>query len=373
MTRSEPIAVFAYSFAHKKTQDFLLELAAVGFRDVTVIGAPWKALPHTDSNRYFPTMLRSATALATTDVCRALGLAFHELEHDDVTAIAALRDDKKFRLGIISGARIIKRAVIELFDEGILNIHPGKLPETSGLDLFFYTITKNVPMGVTAHYIDPRVDAGDELFFEETPLGPDDTIEVVQSNNYQSQIRALRRYIAVRDAGALTLTPVNRSRKNEPMTPEEKRHAVEAFAPWRVAQYRAQLGRALFAACRDGDAGKVARLLVTFPDLIECRSPEGWTPLIVACHAQHAFVVETLLAHGADANACGMKGTSVLMYAKTALLGQDAPDFTILQALIDAGADPSRCDAFGRDVFHYLQAEGDTTVTKWLASKKVSR
>ncbi|MFB9149859.1 ankyrin repeat domain-containing protein [Roseovarius ramblicola] len=372
MTNNEPIAVFAYAFAHRKTQDFLLELAASGFRDVTVIGAPWKALPHADSNQYFPSMLRLASARNTPDVCRALGFAFHECEHDDVDAIAALRDKAGYSLGIIAGARIIKRAVIELFDEGILNIHPGKLPETAGLDLFFYTIMKNVPMGVTAHYIDSRVDAGDELFFEDTPLGPDDTIEVVQFNNYQSQIRALRLFIKRRDAGTLTRRPVERPRKNEPMTPQQKRAAVEAFPNWRVSQYRAQRGRALLAACRDGDADKAEKLLAAIPDLIEFRSAEGWTPLIIAAHGQHRGVVNALLARGADANASGRNGTTVLMYAKSALMGQDTPDFTILEALIEAGADPMRHDALGKDVFHYLWANGDTAVTAWLASKQAA-
>lgn len=372
MTRSEPIAVFAYAFAHRKTQDFLIELAAAGYSNVTVIAAPWKALPHADSNRYFPTMLRQAPALGTPELCRALGFAFHECEHDDVARISSLRDDAGFRLGIISGARIIKRAVIELFEEGILNIHPGKLPETAGLDLFFYTIVKGVAMGVTAHYIDPRVDAGDELFFEETRLGPDDTIEAVQSNNYQSQIRALRRFIAERDAQTLTRTPVDRPRKNEPMPPEEKRRTVDAFSNWRVAQFRLQQGRALLAACGAGDLIKVERLLTAFPDLIEFRSPEGWTPLIVAAFGQKKDVVAALLARGADANACGKKGTTVLMYAKTAFVGQNVPDLSILRALLDAGADPARHDALGKDIFHYLRASGDSEIATWLSNQQVS-
>ncbi len=372
MTRSEPIAVFAYAFAHKKTQDFLLELAAAGFRDVTVIGAPWKALPHGAPSGDFPTMLRSAPALDTPDICRALGFEFHECEHDDVGAIATFRQEAGFRLGIISGARIIKRAVIELFDEGILNIHPGKLPETAGLDLLFYTIVKNVPIGVTAHYIDPRVDAGDELFFEHTPLGPDDTIEVVQSNNYQSQIRALRRFIRSRDDSALIRRPVNRPHKNEPMTPEEKRIAISRFPDWRVTQYRAQIGHTLLAACRDGDAAEVGRILTAWPDLIEVRSPEGWTPLILAAHGQHLDAVRTLLDHGADPNACGKNGTTVLMYAKTALIEQAAPDFTILTELLEAGADASRHDARGKDIFHYLQTEGATLIAAWFAKRQAS-
>lgn len=372
MTSREPIAVFAYAFAHRKTQDFLVELAAAGYENVTVIAAPWKALPHADQRTYFPTVLRSAATLATPDICRALGFAFHECEHDDVERITSLRDEAGFRLGVISGARIIKRPVIELFDEGILNIHPGKLPETAGLDLFFYTIIKGAPMGVTAHYIDPRVDAGDELFFEETPLGPDDTIEAVQSNNYQSQIRALRRFILERDAGTLTRQPVNRPRKNEPLTPEQKRGAVDAFFNWRVTQYRSQKGRALLVACSEGDAAKVVQLLKEIPDLIEFRSVEGWTPLIIAAHGQKKDVVAALLARGADANACGKKGTTVLMYAKTALLGQDAPDLSILRALLDAGADPARHDALGKDIFYYLQVMGDSTIAAWLAKQSVS-
>lgn len=372
MTRSEPISVFAYAFPHRKTQDFLIELAAAGYTNVTVIAAPWKALPHADSNRYFPKTLRLAPAMGTPEVCRALGFAFHECEHDDADRIAALRDEAGFQLGIISGARIIRRAVIELFDEGILNIHPGKLPETAGLDLLYYTIVKGVAMGVTAHYIDPRVDAGDELFFEETALGPDDTIETVESNNYQSQIRALRRFITERDAKTLVRRPVHRPRKNEPMTPEEKRRAVSVFSSWRTAQFRLQKGRKLLAACRAGERVEVEHLLNEFPDLTEFRSSEGWTPLIIAAHGQKKEVVSALLERGADPNACGKKGTTVMMYAKTALVGRDSPDLSIMRALLDAGADPTRHDALGKDIFHYLRAEGDSVLSDWLANWQVS-
>ena len=244
MKRSEPIAVFAYAFAHRKTQDFLIELAVAGYVNVTVIAAPWKELLHTDSKRYFSTTLRSAHALPIPAVCQALRFNFIECEHNDSERIAVLRDKAGFELGIISGARIIKREVIDLFNEGILNIHPGKLPETAGLDTLFYTITKGVAMGVTAHYIDHRVDAGDELFFEETIIGSDDTVEGVQSNNYQSQIRALRKFIAARDKQSLVRCPVDRLQKNEPMTPEEKSNAISVFPSWRATQFQLQQRRA---------------------------------------------------------------------------------------------------------------------------------
>jgi len=372
MRRSEPIAVFAYGFAHKKTQDFLIELAVAGYRRVTVLGAPWKKLSHQDSNEYFPTILKGADPLPTAEVCDALGFSYRECAHDDTATIAGLQATDKFHLGIISGARIIKREVISLFAEGILNIHPGKLPETAGLDLFYYTIAKSVPMGVTAHFIDPRVDAGDELFFEETPLGPNDTIEAVQYNNYQSQLRALRRFVRCRDDGSLVRRPIDRPYKNAPMTPDQKRAAINAFADWRAEHYRAQVGRRLLAASQSGDTAEAERLLAKNPELVEFRSPEGWTPLILASFGQHRDAVKALLRSGADPNACGKNGTTVLMYAKTALIGQAAPDFEILRALIEAGADPSRHDALGNDIFYYLQAKDDTVISQWLANKQAA-
>ena len=72
----------------------------------------------------------------------------------------------RVKTAIISGARIIKRDVIKLFANGIVNFHPGMIPETSGLDSFHHSIAQNCSMGVTVHLIDHRVDAGKFIFFE---------------------------------------------------------------------------------------------------------------------------------------------------------------------------------------------------------------
>ena len=48
----------------------------------------------------------------------------------------------KINIGIISGARIIDKKIIKLFKYGIINLHPGKIPETSGLDSFFGQLKK---------------------------------------------------------------------------------------------------------------------------------------------------------------------------------------------------------------------------------------
>jgi len=314
------IAVFAYAFAHRKTQDFLLEIAAAGHRDVTVIGAPFQKRKHAG----------------------------------DTTSYWGARE-RALKLGIISGARILKRGVIEAFEQGIVNFHPGKIPETSGLDAFFYTLKNNVDAGVTTHFVDPRVDAGDFLAFDAVQLGADDSAEAVQENGYQLQILALRRFLNDWSAGTLAPSPIDRPSKNEPMTPAQKWEVVQHFRRWRAARYMAQCADRLHSACKAGQTDAALTLLDAHPTLLEQTTEQGWTPLILAVFGQHSDLAQALLERGANPNAMGRKGTTALMYAKTALMGQSTPDLSLLDLLIAHGGDASRTDCFGKTVAAYVQ------------------
>lgn len=368
MTKRDCIAVFAYAFPHRKSQDFLVELALAGFQNVLVLAAPWKKLPHGSSESFFPTGLSNAKPHDTATICQVLGFDFVETEHSDLDRIKPEVDARGISLAVIAGARILKSPIINLFSEGVLNIHPGKIPETSGLDSFFYTIKHQSPMGATAHFIDGRVDAGDLLFFQETLVSAEDSPEMVQHNNYQSQIRALRRFIALRDKGELAPTEANRPRKNDPMTAEEKHETMRTFASWRSGRLVEQAFDALISACESGRIEIASAQLDAFPTLIERRTSQGWTPLIVAAFNQRLEVVQMLLDRGADPDVSGRNGTTPLMYAKTALQNGTSEDRSTVLALLAAGASLRRTDSYGKDVFHYLEKTDALEVRDWLRS-----
>lgn len=356
------IAIFAYDFPHRKTHDFLLQLAGAGIRDVLTLAAPWRELKSIDRTAYISRTLRPAPSIATATLCRALGFRHETVDHRDCDTVCDLLKAHDARLGLISGARILKQPVIEACPEGIVNFHPGALPETSGLDALFYTFSKGIAAGVTTHFIDSRIDAGARLAFDELSVGLQDSVETVQENLYQLQITALRRVLNDWQNGDLRPSPINRPSKNAPMTADEKYAALAAFPAWRAAQAMREMRRELFSACEAGKTSQVLCLLDKVPDFIEARSPEGWTPLIVAAFHQYRELVCALLDRGADPNATGRKGTTALMYAKTALLGQDNPDTRLLERLLAAGADPDRHDMHGRTVSDYI----DPTTDAWL-------
>ncbi len=366
----DPVAVFAYAFPHRKTHDFILELVTAGWRNLCVIGAPWKKLEGIDGTSYIPQTLRRAPALDTRRLCESLNVAFVEMDHHDAEGIAAVQRKHRFELGIIAGARILRRNVIGLFGEGIVNFHPGKIPETSGLNAFFYSIQRNVPMGVTAHLIDFRVDAGRHLFFDELVLGPDDSAEAVQENLYQAQILALRRFVRLRDEGPLATVPIDRPKKNDPMQAAEKWAALRAFPRWRAYHYQRQQLARLFAACDAGDAGVAEGIVEACPAMLEGRDDRGRTPLIAATARGQREVVERLLKKGADPNGVDGDGRTPVMHAAEWLLQCSEPDPAVLDLLFKHGADAGRRDCAGRNVLDYAKDAGNARLASYFEPRQ---
>ena len=347
------IFVFAYAFPHQKTHDFLVELKLSGVDDVFVIAAPWKKLSSNNSEVSVRINLQKPKPYNTSTICKKLGFQFAEIEHDDTAAIAKLIKLHKATLAIISGARIIKKEVIDLFSSGVVNFHPGKLPETAGLDAFFYAIERNVPMGVTVHFINHLIDAGKEISFNELKVYMGDTVEDVSNNLYYLQIKALRSFLHSYSSASIDASEIVRPRKNSPMPDEVKKKVLRKFNNWKNTIIYGQLGEDLLDACKEGKFDKIKVILEQEIELIEYKNTKGWTPLIVAAFNQHYEIVKLLISLGANPNATNINGTTVLMYAKTKLLTEKQPDLSILRTLINAGADVSTRDIHGKCIIDY--------------------
>ena len=356
---TKKIALFAYEFPHRKTSDFILEALACGFRDIVVLAAGKKILKHQDKTKYFETSLLHCPPISSPKLCAQLNIPFYLVEHDDLEKISEIIKNHSIDTGIIAGARIIKSNIIDLFKNGIVNFHPGKIPETSGLDSFFYTLINNVAAGVTTHFIDHRVDAGKMVFFDEATTSASATPETIIENVYQLQIVALRRVLSMLRAGEIQSEDIDRPAKNAPMKSEEKVTALSHFPRWRASQVLIQAKTQLFNAIESGNFLIVKNIINEFPNFIFETNNRGWTPLITAAFENNAQIVNFLLQSGANPNACGLKGTTVLMYAKTKLLNKKYATYELLDLLIANGADVARTDCFGKNVLDYVRDSGD--------------
>lgn len=79
-------------------------------------------------------------------------------------------------LGVsMSYNQIVKKNLICIFPEGIINCHAGKLPNYRGRNVLNWAlINGEKEIGVTCHYIDEGIDTGDIIIQETFPVALDD-------------------------------------------------------------------------------------------------------------------------------------------------------------------------------------------------------
>lgn len=220
------LVVFAYNFPHKKTQDFLLRLFVDGFRVAHVLAAdPVKLDIPPASVR---TKIRHRALVHPRTIASRIGAEYSVVDHSGSDALALL-DRVEPELGVIAGARILDADVIDRFSAGVLNFHPGLIPEVRGLDAMLWAIRSDVPQGVTAHLIDRRVDAGRIVERRAIGVFADDTALDLQERLYETQLELLEPAIRTAleaAAGKRSLEPVEGGSYNRKMDAELERETL---------------------------------------------------------------------------------------------------------------------------------------------------
>ncbi|MDC3299564.1 formyltransferase family protein [bacterium] len=180
--------IFAYNFHHQKTQDVLFYCHHHGFVIDAVLAADWRDLGIPP--KVLRTDLRTFGTIHPAELCASYDIPYYIMAHnsDDVVDLLV---DLKPEVGLIAGARILSPQVISAFEKGIINIHPGLIPEVRGLDCVEWAIYEGSRLGVTSHLIDRRIDAGRIIQRVEIPEYLDDTLIDLYDRLYRMQLKIL--------------------------------------------------------------------------------------------------------------------------------------------------------------------------------------
>lgn len=208
------IAVFCYNFPHKKTQDILLRLFLEGIKINCIFSAEPIQLDIPPS--IIHSKIKHIAVVHPKQIANRLGIKYYILPHNSLD-VKELIKNNNIDLGIIAGARILKPYIINNFSIGIINFHPGLIPEARGLDTMLWSIYKGIPLGVTAHLIDDRIDAGRIIIKEKIPIYKNDTLLDLSERLYEKQIDILSPTIERVLKGDWTYVDTRRSCYNKKM------------------------------------------------------------------------------------------------------------------------------------------------------------
>jgi len=110
-------------------------------------------------------------------------------EPEVLQSIAALHAD----IGVSAFfGHILRRPLLELFPQGVLNVHPALLPYGRGANPNVWSIIDRTPAGVTIHYIDSGVDTGDIIAQHEVAIEPVDTGETLYRKLERASVELFR-------------------------------------------------------------------------------------------------------------------------------------------------------------------------------------
>lgn len=167
------IGVFAYNFKHWKTQEGIINLVLSGKKPKIIFAAdPVKLNFYKSKKRISP---KDLFLKHPSEIAKFFNIEYKVVVHNSLEVNNLI---KKYNLdlGVILGARILKPIAFKPFKIGVMNMHPGILPENRGLDNVKWGIINNYPQGVTSHLINKKIDQGRMIKKETIKIYPDDTL-----------------------------------------------------------------------------------------------------------------------------------------------------------------------------------------------------
>lgn len=167
------IGAFTYNFPHWKTQEGINNLIISGNKPKVIFAAdPVKLNFYQSKIRITP---KDLYLTHPREIAKYHGIDYKVVIHNSEETKNLVKE-YNLDLGIILGARILKPIAFENFTIGVLNMHPGLLPENRGLDNIKWAILDNIPQGVTTHLIDKSIDRGKFILKEKIKIYKDDSL-----------------------------------------------------------------------------------------------------------------------------------------------------------------------------------------------------
>lgn len=179
-SRRPTVSLITYDVPHKKTQDVLSSLALLERYALSLTLVPFK--PRAERETLFQHRPVQRTGPDPYRLAQA-----HGIETFDLGDWRAFHSQIDYFL--VCGAGLLEGEFCE--SANILNVHPGLIPQTRGLDSFKWCIHDGQRLGNTLHRIDAGVDLGTVHHHHLTDVFEDDDIAALARRHYDAEVDLL--------------------------------------------------------------------------------------------------------------------------------------------------------------------------------------
>jgi len=182
MQKIKTIGLITYHFPHLKTEQ-IIENLLPRYKNLKIYALPFKY--RKEREVFFNHRPDQTIAVAPEVIAKKHNLDYVICEND-------LDIDNSCDIYLVLGAGILSKECVE--NKKIINAHPGIIPASRGLDSFKWAIYENKPLGVSLHYIDKEVDAGDIISVIPTEIYETDSLETLSRRHYENEVKMLSNF-----------------------------------------------------------------------------------------------------------------------------------------------------------------------------------
>jgi len=309
-------------------------------------------------------------------------------------------------------SEIIKTAKFK--SKSLYNLHFSRLPMYKGVYPAIHAIMNGESQtGVTLHYIDDGIDAGDIIAQQAVPIDMHDTARdlYLKQSRYAYQLFELNLDHLIKDeCTSYTQSPIGASYyskssinlpgfqvdlnktafeiHNQFRALSFREYQMPIFRDWQILRTEILQEKSiqkpgmlvdetdayfeiatidfnlrlikdyypmLWSVCEQGDLAKF-KYIISFIDNLDLRNQNGWNALIIASYFGQIGIMKELISRGIDVNTRNYKGTTLLMYALSCFekTGNDEP----FKLLLEFKPDLSLRDDHGKDIRAYIVEKG---------------
>lgn len=168
--------VFMVLEEHPYGREMLMQLLEEGHKPMAIIEEV-SDIAEEEKGKFLERIKGHRVAPTFTELLEGKEISRYKVHHHNKKKCRELLEELSPDLGVLGGTRIIRKRILEIPPDGMLNSHPGLLPEVRGSASPAWSVYHDIPIGATCHFIDPNIDTGDIVLRREIPVHRGDSYE----------------------------------------------------------------------------------------------------------------------------------------------------------------------------------------------------
>ncbi len=159
---SRPTFAFLALEEHPYARVMLDQLLGAGFVPSLVVQEA-SDVAEVERDKFLERMAGHDLPGPIADQLRGLDVEEHSVAKHSSDSVLGLVDGRPLDLVVLGGTRILRGPLLDYPAHGVINSHPGLLPDCRGSASPAWSVLHDIPVGSTTHFCDNGIDTGDVL------------------------------------------------------------------------------------------------------------------------------------------------------------------------------------------------------------------